>query len=220
MIRDVCEEYIHHWMDKDVCIEYITFFYRSDYQRTLTSCMCFKVWSGLVSLLQNNHLTGLFWCFVVSSVIQTYQRQNTFSSNTPLLPPLSPQVIWVCNQCRKQQDILTKSGEWLGPKQLGSGGGLGSAVSDPAMGGIGDPSAGGQKKARSRSQAPLGSNNATAQQQPGGAVTSSGAPPGTGDMSSSGRSRSEPPRERWVSEEVFYFDIVLLALYYTVSNSK
>ncbi|KAG5266805.1 hypothetical protein AALO_G00236410 [Alosa alosa] len=94
-------------------------------------------------------------------------------------------VIWVCNQCRKQQDILTKSGEWLpgqGPKQ----GGLGSAVSDPAM--CGDP-AGGQKKVRSRSQAPLGSSTSTAhnsqqqQQQLGTA---------TGDMSST-RSLSEPP---------------------------
>ncbi|XP_041920824.1 regulating synaptic membrane exocytosis protein 1-like isoform X2 [Alosa sapidissima] len=97
-------------------------------------------------------------------------------------------VIWVCNQCRKQQDILTKSGEWLpgqGPKQ----GGLGSAVSDPAM--CGDP-AGGQKKVRSRSQAPLGSSTSTAhnsqqqQQQLGTA---------TGDMSST-RSLSEPPRDR------------------------
>lgn len=101
----------------------------------------------------------------------------------------------MCNQCRKQQDILTKSGEWLpgqGPKQ----GGLGSAVSDPAM--CGDP-AGGQKKVRSRSQAPLGSTAPTAQNSQqgtttaGGPVTSSAL--GPGDMSSA-RSRSEPPRDR------------------------
>ena len=36
-------------------------------------------------------------------------------SSHPLKPPLSlpPQVMWVCNLCRKQQEILTKSGAWF-----------------------------------------------------------------------------------------------------------
>uniref|UniRef100_A0A8B9L609 Regulating synaptic membrane exocytosis 1a n=1 Tax=Astyanax mexicanus TaxID=7994 RepID=A0A8B9L609_ASTMX len=61
----------------------------------------------------------------------------------------SNNVMWVCNQCRKQQDILTKSGEWFpgqGPKPKPAG--LGTAVSDPAM--CGDPS--GEKKVRPKSQ--------------------------------------------------------------------
>uniref|UniRef100_A0A8B9RJD8 Regulating synaptic membrane exocytosis 1a n=1 Tax=Astyanax mexicanus TaxID=7994 RepID=A0A8B9RJD8_ASTMX len=64
----------------------------------------------------------------------------------------SNNVMWVCNQCRKQQDILTKSGEWFpgqGPKPKPAG--LGTAVSDPAM--CGDPS--GEKKASWAFQNPL-----------------------------------------------------------------
>ncbi|KAI4813183.1 hypothetical protein KUCAC02_024529 [Chaenocephalus aceratus] len=53
------------------------------------------------------------------------------------------QVIWVCNNCRKQQEILTKPGEWFtGPD--GNPAGLGAAVSEPSV----------CQKLRSRSQAP------------------------------------------------------------------
>ena len=77
----------------------------------------------------------------------------------------------MCNNCRKQQDLLTKPGEWFsgpeGPLLL---------CSDPA-----------DKKLRSRSQAPAGS--ALPSDDPGrlcGAGTAAGFDP---------RSRSEPPRE-------------------------
>uniref|UniRef100_A0A8C7JWE4 Regulating synaptic membrane exocytosis 1 n=1 Tax=Oncorhynchus kisutch TaxID=8019 RepID=A0A8C7JWE4_ONCKI len=61
----------------------------------------------------------------------------------------SNNVMWVCNNCRKQQEILTKPGEWFS----GTGKpGLGSGISDPAMCGL-NPS---DEKLRSLSQVPLG----------------------------------------------------------------
>uniref|UniRef100_A0A8D0A8J6 Regulating synaptic membrane exocytosis 1 n=1 Tax=Sander lucioperca TaxID=283035 RepID=A0A8D0A8J6_SANLU len=57
-------------------------------------------------------------------------------------------VIWVCNNCRKQQEILTKPGEWF-TGQAGKPAGLGSAVSEPSV-----CQTLGDKKLRSRSQAP------------------------------------------------------------------
>ncbi|XP_067242432.1 regulating synaptic membrane exocytosis protein 1-like isoform X3 [Chanodichthys erythropterus] len=101
-------------------------------------------------------------------------------------------VMWVCNQCRRQQDILTKSGEWFpshGPKP----GELGSAVSEPAM--CGDPV--GEKKLRSRSQNPLNSSVSTAHdtQQPAPTDPRKGSSTGSADTLSS-RSRSEPPQDR------------------------
>uniref|UniRef100_A0A8C2HRP2 Regulating synaptic membrane exocytosis 1a n=1 Tax=Cyprinus carpio TaxID=7962 RepID=A0A8C2HRP2_CYPCA len=69
----------------------------------------------------------------------------------------SNNVMWVCNQCRRQQDMLTKSGEWF-PSQGPKPGELGSAVSEPTM--CGDPT--GEKKLRSRSQNPLNSSVSTA----------------------------------------------------------
>ncbi|XP_035519986.1 regulating synaptic membrane exocytosis protein 1-like [Morone saxatilis] len=90
-------------------------------------------------------------------------------------------VIWVCNNCRKQQEILTKPGEWFtGP--AGKPAGLGSAVSEPSV--CQTP---GDKKLRSRSQAPPGST--TAIQDPN-RPSAPGAVPGT-----DARSRSEPPRD-------------------------
>ncbi|XP_037321109.2 regulating synaptic membrane exocytosis protein 1-like isoform X18 [Pungitius pungitius] len=90
-------------------------------------------------------------------------------------------VIWVCNNCRKQQELLTKPGEWFtGP--AGKPAGLGSAVSEPSVW-----QALGDKKLRSRSQAPPGSNPAAQEaNRPGGP----GAAPGA-----DARSRSEPPRD-------------------------
>ncbi|XP_040905151.1 regulating synaptic membrane exocytosis protein 1-like isoform X2 [Toxotes jaculatrix] len=90
-------------------------------------------------------------------------------------------VIWVCNNCRKQQEILTKPGEWFtGPS--GKPAGLGSAVSEPSV--CQTP---GDKKLRSRSQAPPGST--TAIQDPN-RPSAPGTTPGT-----DARSRSEPPRD-------------------------
>ncbi|CAG6018044.1 unnamed protein product, partial [Menidia menidia] len=90
-------------------------------------------------------------------------------------------VIWVCNNCRKQQEILTKPGDWFtGPS--GKPAGLGSAVSEPSV--CQTP---GDKKQRSRSQAPTGST--TAIQDPS-RLSAPGAILGTDS-----RSLSEPPRE-------------------------
>ncbi|KAJ8014104.1 hypothetical protein DPEC_G00036790 [Dallia pectoralis] len=86
----------------------------------------------------------------------------------------SNNVMWVCNTCRKQQEILTKPGEWFsGPGNAG----LGS--SDPAMCGQ-NP---GDKKLRSRSQVPLGPPDPNR-------LTDPGPTPGWDQ-----RSRSEPPRK-------------------------
>ncbi|XP_028278717.1 regulating synaptic membrane exocytosis protein 1-like isoform X2 [Parambassis ranga] len=90
-------------------------------------------------------------------------------------------VIWVCNNCRKQQEILTKPGDWFtGPP--GKTSGLGSAVSEPSV--CQTP---GDKKLRSRSQAPPGSS--TAIQDPN-RLSTTGIAPGT-----DARSLSEPPRD-------------------------
>uniref|UniRef100_A0A668URZ4 Regulating synaptic membrane exocytosis 1a n=1 Tax=Oreochromis aureus TaxID=47969 RepID=A0A668URZ4_OREAU len=90
-------------------------------------------------------------------------------------------VIWVCNNCRKQQEILTKPGEWFtGPP--GKPAGLGSAVSEPSV-----CQAPGDKKLRSRSQAPPGST--TAIYDPN-RPSAPGTAPGT-----DARSLSEPPRD-------------------------
>ncbi|XP_044071104.1 regulating synaptic membrane exocytosis protein 1-like isoform X23 [Siniperca chuatsi] len=90
-------------------------------------------------------------------------------------------VIWVCNNCRKQQEILTKPGEWF-TCPAGKLAGLGSAVSEPSV--CQTP---GDKKLRSRSQAPPGS--ITAIQDPN-RPSAPGTTPGT-----DARSRSEPPRD-------------------------
>lgn len=101
--------------------------------------------------------------------------------------------MWVCNQCRRQQDMLTKSGDWFssqGPKP----GELGSAVSEPAM--CGDPA--GVKKVRSRSQNPLGSSVSTAHDTQRPAPTDPSKRHSTGSTDTS-RSRSEPPQDRYSS---------------------
>ncbi|KAM8738637.1 regulating synaptic membrane exocytosis protein 1 isoform 19-T19 [Acanthopagrus schlegelii] len=90
-------------------------------------------------------------------------------------------VIWVCNNCRKQQEILTKPGDWFtGP--AGKPAGLGSAISEPSV--CQTP---GDKKLRSRSQAPPGSTTTIQDpNRPGAPGTTPGTDP---------RSRSEPPRD-------------------------
>ncbi|XP_014839773.1 PREDICTED: regulating synaptic membrane exocytosis protein 1-like isoform X11 [Poecilia mexicana] len=88
-------------------------------------------------------------------------------------------VIWVCNNCRKQQEILTKPGDWFtGPP--GKPSGLGSAVSEPSVCQVS------LDKLRSRSQAPTGSTG-TIQDR----ASTLGTAPGT-----DARSLSEPPRDR------------------------
>ncbi|XP_073777104.1 regulating synaptic membrane exocytosis protein 1 isoform X35 [Danio rerio] len=104
----------------------------------------------------------------------------------------SNNVMWVCNQCRRQQDMLTKSGDWF-PSQVPKPGELGSAVSEPAM--CGDPS--GDKKMRSRSQNPLDSSISTAHITQTSAPTDPRKCPSAGPADTpSSRSRSEPPQDR------------------------
>ncbi|XP_057703798.1 regulating synaptic membrane exocytosis protein 1-like isoform X18 [Corythoichthys intestinalis] len=89
-------------------------------------------------------------------------------------------VIWVCNNCRKQQEILTKPGEWFtGPS--GKPTGLGSAISEPSV-----CQTTGEKKLRSQSQAPPGSTTSLDPKQAIAPGSTAGA-----DI----RSRSEPPRD-------------------------
>uniref|UniRef100_A0A669EHF3 Regulating synaptic membrane exocytosis 1 n=1 Tax=Oreochromis niloticus TaxID=8128 RepID=A0A669EHF3_ORENI len=101
-------------------------------------------------------------------------------------------VMWVCNQCRKQQEILTKSGEWFS----GSGvrpGSLGTSLNNPATGGEAQRD---RKLLRSRSQAPPSSTNANTgppdgTHPPAGVTALKGA-----DTMPGSRSQSEPPREK------------------------
>ncbi|XP_070408197.1 regulating synaptic membrane exocytosis protein 1 isoform X7 [Nothobranchius furzeri] len=93
-------------------------------------------------------------------------------------------VMWVCNHCRKQQEILTKSGEWFS----GSGarpGSLGTSLNDTPSRGEAQPE---RKPLRSKSQAPPPSTNTA---PPAGVTAAKGghAMPGS-------RSQSEPPREK------------------------
>ncbi|XP_044202473.1 regulating synaptic membrane exocytosis protein 1 isoform X6 [Thunnus albacares] len=103
----------------------------------------------------------------------------------------SNNVMWVCNLCRKQQEILTKSGEWFS----GSGvrpGSLGTSLTDPATGGEAQRD---RKLLRSRSQAPPSTNSNTGlpdgTQPPTGVTAAKGA-----DTMPGSRSQSEPPREK------------------------
>ncbi|XP_060249544.1 regulating synaptic membrane exocytosis protein 1 isoform X12 [Ovis aries] len=117
----------------------------------------------------------------------------------------SNNVMWVCNLCRKQQEILTKSGAWFfgsGPQQPSQDG----TLSDTATGAGSEAPR--EKKARlqerSRSQTPLSSAAASAQDQaaPGAQMDrTKGAEPapqagGPEQKQASSRSRSEPPRDR------------------------
>ncbi|KAM7009933.1 regulating synaptic membrane exocytosis protein 1 isoform 6-T6 [Tautogolabrus adspersus] len=98
-------------------------------------------------------------------------------------------VMWVCNLCRKQQEILTKSGEWFS----GSGvrpGSLGTSLNNLTTGGEAQRDG---KLLRSRSQAPSSGNTGPQDgtQPPSGFTAAKGADnmPGT-------RSQSEPPKEK------------------------
>ncbi|KAM6406263.1 regulating synaptic membrane exocytosis protein 1 isoform 3-T3 [Pluvialis apricaria] len=118
----------------------------------------------------------------------------------------SNNVMWVCNLCRKQQEILTKSGAWFfgsGPQPSPSQDGT---LSDTATGGSSDAPR--EKKARlqerSRSQTPLSTATASSQEISSSSVQSdrrkgaevSQPAMGLDQKQASSRSRSEPPRER------------------------
>ncbi|XP_071892393.1 regulating synaptic membrane exocytosis protein 1 isoform X21 [Anas platyrhynchos] len=115
-------------------------------------------------------------------------------------------VMWVCNLCRKQQEILTKSGAWFfgsGPQPSPSQDGT---LSDTATGASSDVPR--EKKARlqerSRSQTPLSTATASPQETTPSSVQSdrrkgaevSQPAMGLDQKQVSSRSRSEPPRER------------------------
>ncbi|XP_066035791.1 regulating synaptic membrane exocytosis protein 1 isoform X10 [Chamaea fasciata] len=114
-------------------------------------------------------------------------------------------VMWVCNLCRKQQEILTKSGAWFfgsGPQPSPSQDGT---LSDTATGASSDAPR--EKKARlqerSRSQTPLSTAAASAQEissssvQPDRRKGAEVSQPAMGpDQKQASRSRSEPPKER------------------------
>ncbi|XP_074394505.1 regulating synaptic membrane exocytosis protein 1 isoform X15 [Zonotrichia albicollis] len=114
-------------------------------------------------------------------------------------------VMWVCNLCRKQQEILTKSGAWFfgsGPQPSPSQDGT---LSDTATGASSDAPR--EKKARlqerSRSQTPLSTAAASSQEissssvQPDRRKGAEVSQPAMGpDQKQASRSRSEPPKER------------------------
>ncbi|TSK17969.1 Regulating synaptic membrane exocytosis protein 2 [Bagarius yarrelli] len=91
----------------------------------------------------------------------------------------SNNVMWVCNLCRKQQEILTKSGEWF------SSGPRGRPLS------VAGPEADRDGKLRSRSQATTGANLASANDTQAVTDRTKG-----GETMPASRARSEPPREK------------------------
>ncbi|KAG9493740.1 hypothetical protein GDO78_001555 [Eleutherodactylus coqui] len=118
----------------------------------------------------------------------------------------SNNVMWVCNLCRKQQEILTKSGAWFfgsGPQQPPSQDGT---LSDTGTGAGSDAPR--EKKARlqerSRSQTPLSTAATAGSQETSPASLQSDQSKGSEpslqtavqEQKQSSRSRSEPPRER------------------------
>ncbi|KAM5163847.1 regulating synaptic membrane exocytosis protein 1 isoform 2-T2 [Mantella aurantiaca] len=118
----------------------------------------------------------------------------------------SNNVMWVCNLCRKQQEILTKSGAWFfgsGSQQPASQDGT---LSDTGTGAGSDAPR--EKKARlqerSRSQTPLSTAATTGSQDTSASSLQSdmskgsepSLPSAVQDQKTSSRSRSEPPRDR------------------------
>ncbi|XP_040408010.1 regulating synaptic membrane exocytosis protein 1 isoform X6 [Cygnus olor] len=132
--------------------------------------------------------------------------RNTVPTHCGSHSAVPVRVMWVCNLCRKQQEILTKSGAWFfgsGPQPSPSQDGT---LSDTATGASSDVPR--EKKARlqerSRSQTPLSTATASPQEitpssmqsdRRKGAEVSQPAM-GLDQKQVSSRSRSEPPRER------------------------
>ncbi|KAM4693851.1 regulating synaptic membrane exocytosis protein 1 isoform 3-T3 [Discoglossus pictus] len=118
----------------------------------------------------------------------------------------SNNVMWVCNLCRQQQEILTKSGDWF----FGSGAQLQSSqdgtLSDTATGANSDAPR--EKKARlqerSRSQTPLSTaatagsqeTSPTSLQSDRSKDSEQSLQSTAQDQKGSSRSRSEPPQDR------------------------
>nr|XP_047933380.1 regulating synaptic membrane exocytosis protein 1 isoform X32 [Anser cygnoides] len=132
--------------------------------------------------------------------------RNTVPTHCGSHSAVPVRVMWVCNLCRKQQEILTKSGAWFfgsGPQPSPSQDGT---LSDTATGASSDVPR--EKKARlqerSRSQTPLSTATASPQEITPSSVQSDRrkgaevAQPAMGldQKQVSSRSRSEPPRER------------------------
>ncbi|KAF5909280.1 regulating synaptic membrane exocytosis protein 1-like isoform X7, partial [Clarias magur] len=88
-------------------------------------------------------------------------------------------VMWVCNLCRKQQEILTKSGEWFSP------GPRGRPLSLPG------PEVDRDGKLRSRSQVTSGANLGSVNDLQPVTDRTKGV-----DTMPASRARSEPPREK------------------------
>ncbi|KAG1933543.1 regulating synaptic membrane exocytosis protein [Pimephales promelas] len=90
-------------------------------------------------------------------------------------------VMWVCNLCRKQQEILTKSGEWFssgpGARPLS----VGAPLSVPEL----------EKDRRLRSRSQALATNSTLPPNAGPGDPTKGA-----DTMPASRSRSEPPRDK------------------------
>ncbi|XP_034150257.1 regulating synaptic membrane exocytosis protein 1 isoform X4 [Esox lucius] len=102
-------------------------------------------------------------------------------------------VMWVCNLCRKQQEILTKSGEWFsgpGPRQMSLDGGLNTTPTG------GELQRGDRKLLRSRSQAPPPSRANTGAVPDGTRLLPTGTAKGAPDAMPASRTRSEPPRDK------------------------
>ncbi|XP_035178573.1 regulating synaptic membrane exocytosis protein 1 isoform X21 [Oxyura jamaicensis] len=132
--------------------------------------------------------------------------RNTVPTHCGSHSAVPVRVMWVCNLCRKQQEILTKSGAWFfgsGPQPSPSQDGT---LSDTATGASSDVPR--EKKARlqerSRSQTPLSTATASPQEITPSSVQSdrrkgaevSQPAMGLDQKQVSSRSRSEPPRER------------------------
>ncbi|XP_077574843.1 LOW QUALITY PROTEIN: regulating synaptic membrane exocytosis protein 1-like [Stigmatopora nigra] len=98
-------------------------------------------------------------------------------------------VMWVCNLCRKQQEILTKSGEWFSQSEARPGSPVSASVSasnEPAKRPDGKP-------LRSKSHAPSSATDANSEamhRTPGGPASK------VPDASPATRCQSLPPREK------------------------
>ncbi|XP_077965103.1 regulating synaptic membrane exocytosis 1b isoform X20 [Gasterosteus aculeatus] len=104
----------------------------------------------------------------------------------------SNNVMWVCNLCRKQQEILTKSGEWFSESGVRPGS-LGTSLNNPARGGETQRD---RKLIRSRSQAPPSSTNSNAGQLDGTQPAAGVAAAKGAETMPGSRSQSEPPKEK------------------------
>ncbi|XP_019735366.1 regulating synaptic membrane exocytosis protein 1 isoform X12 [Hippocampus comes] len=101
-------------------------------------------------------------------------------------------VMWVCNLCRKQQEILTKSGEWFSESGVQPGS-LGSTLNDPAR--VREAQRD-RKLLRSKSQVPSSTTNSNTELPPRTQGPTGGTSPKAPDNMPGTRSQSVPPREK------------------------